>query len=78
MPKLKTPEKQNADAIAEVKEKRCFKRQHQQRCGFAGEFSYDDYSDVREACERKLLEWERLGIIPRYEKRRNNDWLFAR
>ncbi len=36
----------------------------------------DDYADVRIACERKLREWERVGIIaPRAFG--GNDWIFA-
>lgn len=54
-----------------------FKRLHQDTCGVA-RMEYDSYDDVRLACERKLLEWERLGIIPPGQSPRNNDWLFAR
>jgi hypothetical protein len=54
-----------------------FKRLHQDTCGVA-RMEYDNYDDVRLACERKLMEWERLGIIPPWQSPRNNDWLFAR
>ncbi len=57
--------------------KRKFKRMHQDTCGL-GRMEYDSYDDVRLACERKLGEWERLGIIPPWQAPRNNDWLFAR
>lgn len=54
-----------------------FKRLHQDICGVSRN-EYDNYDDVRLACERKLAEWERLGIIPPWQPARNNDWLFAR
>jgi hypothetical protein len=54
-----------------------FKRLHKDTCGVARQ-EYDNYDDVRLACERKLLEWERLGIIPPWQAARNNDWIFAR
>ena len=54
-----------------------FKRLHKDTCGVA-RMEYDNYDDVRLACERKLMEWERLGIIPPWQSPRNNDWLFAR
>ena len=57
--------------------KRKFKRLHQDTCG-VGRMEYDNYDDVRLACERKLAEWERLGIIPPWRPLQNNDWLFAR
>ena len=48
---------------------------HQTSCGLARE-GYDDYADVREACDRKLKEWERQGILlPWYVL--SNDWLFS-
>lgn len=54
-----------------------FKRLHKDTCGVARQ-EYDGYEDVRLACERKLLEWERAGIIPPWQPQKNNDWLFAR
>ena len=55
--------------------KQKFKRLHQERCGGARQ-EYDSYADVREACERKLAEWERQGILaPTMHK--GNDWLFG-
>ncbi len=53
--------------------KKKFKRQHQERCG-GGSERYDSYSDVKEACERKLAEWEREGVLPPQPNK--NDWLF--
>jgi hypothetical protein len=55
--------------------KKKFKRQHQERCG-GGSQRYDSYSDVKEACERKLAEWEKQGILPPSMKS-PHDWLFA-
>jgi len=48
---------------------------HKETCGIA-RMERDSYLDVRLACERKLLEWEQLGIIPPPQPR-SNDWLFA-
>ena len=45
-------------------------------CGTA-RIGKDNYDDVLLACERKLREWERMGIIARPELR-SNDWLFTR
>jgi len=56
--------------------KRKFKRFHQVTCGGA-RLEYDDFADVREACERKLKEWEREGIVVPWEPFRGNDWLFG-
>ena len=53
-----------------------FKRMHQETCGIARS-EYDDYADVREACERRLKEWEREGIIVPWQPFRVNDWLFS-
>jgi len=39
---------------------------------------YDNYADVLLACEHKLREWERLGIIQPWQSHRNNDWIFSR
>jgi hypothetical protein len=58
-----------------VAPRRKFKRLHQERCGGA-RLEYDSYSDVREACERKLAEWERQGILAPYMQK-GNDWLFG-
>jgi hypothetical protein len=55
--------------------KKKFKRLHQERCGGA-RLEYDSYADVREACERKLAEWERQGILAPY-MHKGNDWLFG-
>jgi len=57
--------------------KRKFKRLHQEKCGGGLPQEYDSYSDVREACERKLAEWEREGILTPYHGLRGNDWLFG-
>ena len=57
--------------------KRKFKRLHQDTCGIARQ-EYDNYDDVRFACERKLREWERLGVIQPWQPGLSNDWLFAR
>jgi len=57
--------------------KQKFKRLHQDTCGVA-RMEYDNYDDVLRACERKLAEWERAGIIRPWQAPRNNDWLFAR
>lgn len=54
-----------------------FKRLHQPTCGTA-RMEYDSYEDVRLACERKLREWERQGVIPPWQPMQNNDWIFAR
>ena len=54
-----------------------FRRLHQETCGNARE-EYDSYDDVRLACERKLMEWERAGIIPPWRPMLNNDWIFAK
>ena len=53
-----------------------FKRLHQNTCG-VGRAEYDDYADVREACDRKLKEWERQGIVIPWQSFRTNDWLFG-
>lgn len=55
--------------------KRKFKRLHQEKCGGA-RLEYDSFSDVREACERKLAEWERQGVLSP-GGHRGNDWLFG-
>lgn len=57
--------------------KRKFKRLHQDTCGVSRR-DYDSYEDVRLACERKLREWERAGVIPPWQPGLNNDWIFAR
>ncbi len=56
--------------------KRKFRRLHRLRCGVARS-EYDGYEDVREACERKLREWERQGVIPVQYGFKGNDWLFG-
>lgn len=55
---------------------RGLKRVHQARCGF-GSAGYDGYADVREACERKLAQWESEGVLAPYRPLRPNDWLFT-
>jgi len=57
--------------------KRKFRRLHQDTCGISRR-DYDNYEDVRLACERKLREWERMGVIQPWQPGQNNDWLFAR
>jgi|GEM_PF-2859474 len=66
---------QGTEASAGDPKKRKFKRLHQSKCGGA-RLEYDSYSDVREACERKLAEWERQGIMAPCPMR-GNDWLFG-
>ena len=56
--------------------KRKFKRFHQETCGNARQ-EYDDYADVRDACDRKLKEWEHQGILVPWHSFRVNDWLFG-
>jgi len=51
------------------------RRLHKEVCGMA-RMEYDGYDDVREACERKLAEWERQGIVAPYQGFRAKDWLF--
>ncbi|MEI6350907.1 MAG: hypothetical protein WCP06_07355 [Verrucomicrobiota bacterium] len=48
---------------------------HQTSCGMPRE-GYDDYADVREACEHKLKEWERQGILLPWHAL-SHDWLFS-
>jgi len=55
--------------------KRKFRRMHQTSCGMPRE-GYDDYADVREACEHKLKEWERQGILLPWHAL-SHDWLFS-
>lgn len=50
-------------------------RLHKEVCGVA-RMEYDGYDDVREACERKLAEWERQGVLAPYQGFRTKDWLF--
>ena len=56
-----------------------FKRFHQVTSGIPRpEYgSYDDYADVREACERKLKEWADQGILLPWQSVREKDWLFG-
>ena len=60
--------------------KRSFHRFHKHKCGIVRPSlaDYDDYADVREACERKLRQWEREGILTPNAAFGNNDWLFER
>ncbi len=69
------PIMEESQAVAAPKIK--LKRLHQSTCG-NGRLEYDGYEDVRLACERKLREWERQGVIPPWQPMQNNDWLFAR
>ena len=39
---------------------------------------YDNYEDVRLACECKLQEWEAAGVIPPWQPGLNNDWIFVK
>jgi hypothetical protein len=64
------------DETKPTTEKRKFKRLHQDTCGVARS-EYDGYGDVREACERKLAEWERQGILVSSFGLKGNDWLFG-
>ena len=57
-------------------EKRHFKRMHQHSCGFA-RVEYDSYEDVKLACERKIAEWERMGLLIPWRSSNGNDWLFG-
>ena len=66
------------ETSTEQPKKPTLKRLHKDRVGTRDTVGYDGYEDVREACERKLAEWERLGIIPKWQPMRNNDWLFVR
>jgi|GEM_PF-3218365 len=63
------------DSTRTATPKRTFKRLHRQRCGFSRQ-EYDSYADVREACERKLAEWERRGMLCAAWRAGTNDWLF--
>lgn len=65
------------EETAPAQPKQKFKRLHQDTCGVA-RMEYDSYEDVRLACEHKLREWERLGVIPPWKPAHNNDWIFAR
>ena len=60
------------------KSKPKFKRMMQTRSGkrVTLRSSYDSYNDVKEACDRKLAEWERLGVLAPYRDHKSNDWLF--
>jgi len=57
--------------------KRKFRRLHQSKCGERERYECDTYADVRMACERKLAEWEREGILLPYNADRVKDWLFC-
>jgi len=57
-------------------EKRKFKRLHQDTCG-VGRAEYDSYADVRDACDRKIAEWERQGIVVPWHGSKGNDWIFG-
>ncbi len=59
-----------------MEEKRKFKRLHKERCGVSRS-EYDNYADVREACERKLREWTAQGIAVPWHSSTGNDWLFG-
>lgn len=76
-PRRKMTRKHIMDESQTLLSKRKFKRLHQDTCGVA-RMEYDSYEDVLLACERKLREWERLGVIPVWQSPRNNDWLFAK
>jgi len=56
--------------------KRTFHRLHKERCGFSRQ-EYDSYADVREACERKLAQWEREGTLCASWRGSQHDWLFG-
>ncbi|XHR28414.1 MAG: hypothetical protein ACFUZC_21165 [Chthoniobacteraceae bacterium] len=65
------------DEIQDTAPKQKLKRLHQESCGFA-RMEYDSYEDVRLACERKLAQWVRQGVIPPWQPMANNDWIFSR
>jgi len=69
---MKAPEALTANQPQKPK----FKRMHQETCGVSRN-EYDSYDDVREACERKLKQWEREGILIPWQSGRLNDWLFG-
>ncbi len=53
------------------------RRLHKETCGLT-RLEHDDYADVLEACNRKLGQWEREGILLSPQAYyRNNDWLFG-
>lgn len=72
---------QTKEAIAQdaqtQPEKRKFKRLHQETCGGKERFYYDGYEDVRDACERRLAQWAREGVLIPYASAKANDWLFG-
>jgi len=62
--------------LPDAKPKRKFKRLHKTTCGVARN-EYDSYADVREACERKLRQWEREGVLAPSGGLKGHDWIFG-
>lgn len=65
----------NAAAVAVPKRK--FRRVHQAKCGEKERIEYDNYEDVRIACERRLAQWAREGVLLYHASDRPNNWLFS-
>jgi len=77
MPAIKNEQEQASDRRAISKRRKESKAPLQRKCGYKERRWGDDFNDVRLACERKIAEWERLGIIAPRADVRNNDWIFA-
>jgi hypothetical protein len=71
-----THKREELGGTLEAPVKRRFKRMHQRICGFS-KADYDSYEDVKMACEKKLREWERLGLLVPWRNGNGNDWLFG-